>query len=187
MRRNIKWSAAAAAFLAVSAEAADRGNFWVAPHLGFAQARVAGQNLEFGQTEKFEGWTAGISAGYRTHFGLLAELGTSASGDLFIGWATGGELRETYAAVGYDVEFARDWHFIPKVGLTDWELKAGEFEELVDEQGNLTESLDGQDVYLELGIGREFGEHMAVGFALREADVSFGRARSAAIRFTWNF
>jgi hypothetical protein len=187
MRKRTKWLVAATALIAASAQAADRGEFWISPHLGLSEAKVDGRHREFGQTQKYEGWTTGISAGYRAPFGLVIELGTSATGELFFGWATGGEIRENYAAVGYDLEFAKDWHFRPKIGLTDWELQAGELEDLVDDNGELTESRDGEALYLELGIARKVSDHIAVGFMLRAADVDFGSARSASINFNWTF
>lgn len=187
MRKCTQWLVATAALIAVSAQAADHGEFRISPFLGFAQTKVDGRHAEFGQTRKYEGWTAGISAGYRTTFGLLVEAGTSASGDLFVGWATGGELRELYAAAGYDFEFAKDWHFTPKIGWTSWDLKAGELEDLVDGAGQLTRKLDGEDVYLELAIARRLGRHVDVGLSLREADVNFGSARSATFTFAWSF
>jgi hypothetical protein len=187
MEKSIKWLVVAAAFIAASANAADPGQFRVTPYLGFANAKVEGRHLEFGETQKYEGWTAGISAGYRTSFGLVFELGTSASGEPILGWATGGELRETYGAVGYDIRFADDWHFTPKIGMTSWKLKAGELEELVDNSGQLRDSLNGEDVYLELAIAREFNSHLSMGLSYKEANVDFGSARSAAFSLSWGF
>jgi hypothetical protein len=127
-----------------------------------------------------------LSVGYRAPFGLVAEIGTSASGEPIFGWASGGELRERYGAVGYDIGFGKGWHFVPKIGLTKWRLDAGELQDLVDESGEVQESLHGSDPYIELSLTRTFNPHVAIGFTLKEADVEFGEARSAAFRFVWS-
>jgi len=185
MAKNTKWLAAAAALMAVSANAADRGQFRLTPFVGLANEKVDGSHLEFGETRKYEGWTVGISAGYRSTFGLVVEVGTSASGEPSLGWATGGELRETYGAVGYDFKLAHDWHFTPKIGVTGWKLQAGALEGLVDD-GRLRDEIDGEGVYLELAIGHEFNSHVALGCSYKELNVDFGSARSAALTFTWS-
>jgi hypothetical protein len=187
MGKDINWLVVTAGLIAASANAADRGQFRVTPYLGLAHAKVDGRHLEFGQTTRYEGWTAGISASYRTSFDLVFEFGTSATGEPIFGWATGGEIRETYAAVGYDIRFADDWHFTPKIGMTSWELQAGELEDLVNESGELRDSLDGEDVYLELAIAREFNSHLSMGLSYKEANVGFGSSRSAAISLSWGF
>src|SRR5688572_19567687 len=118
MGKNIEWSVVAAAALAVSAQAAQAGNgeFRISPFLGLAGTEVDGRYQEFGQAFEYDGYTVGISAAWRAPFGLVTEIGTSASGDPFFGWATGGELREVYAAVGYDFDVAENWRITPKLG-----------------------------------------------------------------------
>jgi hypothetical protein len=190
MGKNIRWPVVAAAALAASAQAVQAGNggeFRISPFLGLAGTEVDGRYQEFGRTFEYDGYTVGISAAWRAPFGLVAEAGTSASGDPYFGWATGGELREVYAAVGYDFDVAEDWRITPKLGWTSWELKAGEIEDLVDDRGEETDSIDGEDPFVELVVARRFGEHIAIGLALRAADVEFGKSRSAAFTLSWTF
>ena len=184
---GMKWSGAAAVLMAAAAHAEDKGQFQVTPYLGFSNVEVKGRHLEFGDSQGYDGWTIGLSAGYRTSFGLVAEIGTSASGDLFVGWVTGGELREDYLAAGYDLEFGDGWHFTPKAGVTRWTLKAGELEDLVDDSGELRDELDGTDLFGELGLTRDLGSHAAIGISVRGVGADFGSAVSAAFRFTWGF
>jgi hypothetical protein len=190
MEKNIRWSVVAAAALGASAQAvqaANGGELRISPFLGLAGTEVDGRYQQFGQAFEYDGYTVGISAAYRAPFGWVAEIGTSASGDPFFGWATGGELREVYAAVGYDFDVAANWRITPKLGWTSWELKAGEIEDLVDERGEHAESIDGEDPFVELVIAREFGEHIAIGLAVRATDVEFGKSRSAAFTLSWTF
>jgi hypothetical protein len=181
-----KWCGCAALIVAAgAANAGDRGQFQVTPYLGFSKVEVDGRHLEFAQSQTYDGWSAGISVGYRAPFGLLVEIGTSASGEPILGWAAGGELRERYLAAGYDFEFGDDWHFTPKLGVTRWRLEGGDLEELVDDSGQLTDELDSDDVYLELGISKQFNPHVSAGFFIKRADIDVGGATSLAATFTW--
>lgn len=174
------------AFTAGAASAADRGEFQLTPYLGISRIKIDGRNQEFGETERFKGSNIGITAGYRAPFGLLAEIGRSASGNPLFGWLEGGEMRERYGALGFDIGFGKVWHFIPKIGVTKWQLDAAAFEDLVDDSGELTKSLEGSDPYFELTLTRSYNPHVAIGLSLRSADVEFGDARSAAFRFIWS-
>ena len=126
MDRKTKWSGVAvAALIAGAANGGDRGQFQITPYLGNARVRVDGAHLEFGDSQTYDQWIAGISAAYRAPFGLVVEIGTAATGEPMFGWATGGEVRETYGAVGYDFELGRGWYLAPKLGLTSWASRAG--------------------------------------------------------------
>jgi hypothetical protein len=61
---------------------------------------VDGTYLEFGDSETFDQWIAGISAGYRAPFGLVVEIGTAATGETDVRLGQGGEVRETYGRSG---------------------------------------------------------------------------------------
>jgi len=187
MDKKTKWSAAAVvALIAGTANAGDRGQFQITPYVGHANVRVDGQYLEFGDSESFTQWIAGISAGYRAPFGLVVEIGTAASGEPLFGWAVGGEVRETYGAVGYDFELGRGWNITPKLGLTNWELQSGELEDVVDGSGELQDRIDGEDAFLEIAVTKHFNSHVGIGFSLRHAEVEFGSVSSAAFRFVWS-
>jgi Outer membrane protein beta-barrel domain len=186
MKKRMMWlSATALALMAARAGAGDNGQFRVMPSLGFAHVKVDGQHLEFGETTGYDGWAAGISAGYRAPFGLVVELGMSAYGEPIFGWATGGELRERYGAVGYDFEFGDGWHVTPKVGLTSWRLKGGELEDLIDDAGELRDELDDDDVHFELSLAKEFNPHVGIGLSFKQTNVDFGSARSVTCAFIW--
>ena len=184
-RGSIQSGAIAAALLAGAAGAGDKGSFQVTPYLGMSSVKVEGRYLEFGTTDNLDQWQAGIAASYRAPFGLVLEIGKSATGDLYIGWLTGGEVRETYGAVGYDFRLAHGWHLAPKIGLTRWRLEGSEFEDLVGDSGELRESLDGDDPYVELAVDKEFNPHIGIGLSLRHADVEFGHVQSIAFKFIW--
>ena len=101
MDKKTKWSGAAVvALIAGAANAGDHGEFQITPYLGHANVKVDGQYLERGSSESYTQWLVGISAGYRAPFGLVVEIGTAAAGEPILGWAVGGEVRETYGAVG---------------------------------------------------------------------------------------
>ena len=187
MDKKTKWSGvAAAALIAGAANAGDRGQFQITPYVGHAQVRIDGQYLEFGDNETVDQWIAGISAGYRAPFGLVVEIGTAATGEPMFGWGSAGDVRETYGAVGYDFELGRGWHLTPKLGLTNWQLQGGEFEDLVDGSGELRDSIDGEDAYLEIAVTKNINSHVGMGFSLRHAEVEFGQVSSAAFRFVWS-
>jgi len=185
--KNTKWSGVAVvALLAGAANGGDRGQFQITPYLGHANVKVDGRYLEFGNSESFDQWLAGISAAYRAPFGLVVEIGTAATGEPIFGWATGGEVRETYGALGYEFELGRGWHLAPKLGLTSWRLKGGDLEDVVDGSGELRDSLDGEDVYLEIDATRHFNSHVGIGLSLKYAAVEFGEVTSLAFRFVWS-
>ena len=187
MDKKTKWSGVAvAALIAGAAHAGDRGQFQITPYLGHAQLRVDGQYLEFGASETIDQWIAGISAGYRAPFGLVVEIGVARTGEPMFGWAAAGDLHETYGAVGYDFELGRGWNITPKLGLTNWELQGGELEDVVDGSGELRDSIDGDDAFLEVAVTKHFNSHVGIGFSLRHADVEFGQVSSAAFRFVWS-
>jgi len=116
----------------------------------------------------------------------VVEIGTAASGEPLFGWAVGGEVRETYGAVGYDFELGRGWNITPKLGLTNWELQSGELEDVVDGSGELQDRIDGEDAFLEIAVTKHFNSHVGIGFSLRHAEVEFGSVSSAAFRFVWS-
>ena len=188
MCNHTKWLGIAALSLAAGvANAAERGQFRVTPYIGHSQVGVDGRHREFGESERYDGLAVGIAVGYRTSFGLIMEIGTSAAGDPVFGWARGGELRERYVAAGYDLEFAGHWHFIPRIGLTKWTLKDGAFDDLFDDAGEPRDSLDGENAFVEVALDRWFTEHVSAGLSFRAADVDFGSATSVALTFTWSF
>ena len=117
---------------------------------------------------------------------LVAELGTAASGEPMFGWAVGGEVRETYVAVGWDFELGRGWNITPKLGFTNWELQGGDLENVVDGSGQLRDRIDGEDAYLEVAVTKHLNSHVGLGFSLRHAEVEFGQVSSAAFRFVWS-
>lgn len=187
MDKKTKWSGVAVvALIAGAANAGDRGQFQIAPYLGHANVKVDGRYLEFGNNESFDQWLAGIAAAYRAPFGLIVEIGTAATGEPIFGWATGGEVRETYGAVGYDFELGRGWYLAPKLGLTSWRLKGGDFEDVVAGNGELRDSIDGEDAYLEVAATRYFNSHVGIGITLRHAEFEFGQATSLAFKFVWS-
>jgi hypothetical protein len=187
MDKKTKWSGAAVvALVAGAAHAGDRGQFQLTPYLGHANVNVEGRYLEFGASETYTQWLVGISAGYRAPFGLVVEIGTAAAGEPILGWAVGGEVRETYGAVGYDFELGRGWNITPKLGLTSWELQGGDLEDVVDGNGELRDAIDGDDAFLELAVTKHFSSHVGIGFSLRHAEVDFGSVSSAAFRFVWS-
>jgi len=187
MKSKTKWAGVAVVALAAGgATAGDRGQFQITPYVGHAQVRVDGKYLEFGDNETIDQWIAGISAGYRAPFGLVVEIGTAATGEPMFGWAVGREVRETYGAVGYDFELGRGWHVTPKLGLTSWHLHGGELEDVVDGSGELRDSIDGEDAYLEIAVTKHFNSHVGIGFSLRHAELEIGQLSSAAFRFVWS-
>lgn len=187
MDRKTKWSCAAVVVLiAGAANGGDRGQFQISPYLGNARVKVDGAHLEFGENQTYDQWIAGISAAYRAPFGLVVEIGTAATGEPMFGWATGGEVRETYGAVGYDFDLGRGWYLAPKLGLTSWRLKGGEFEDVIDGSGELRDSIDGEDAYLELSATKHFNPHVGIGISIRHAEFEFGQATSLAFKFVWS-
>ena len=68
MHKKTKAALAVAALIAGASQAGDRGQFEITPYVGHAQVRIDGQYLEFGDSETFDQWIAGISAGYRAPF-----------------------------------------------------------------------------------------------------------------------
>lgn len=187
MDKKITWAGAAvAALVMASAQAGDRGQFQLTPYVGHAKVKVEGQYLEFGASETFDQWIAGISAGYRAPFGLVAEIGVAASGEPLFGWAVGGDVRETYIALGYDFDVGRGWHVTPKLGWTNWELQGGDLEDVVDGSGAQQDRIDGEDAHLEIAVTKQFNDHVGIGFSLRHAEVEFGQVSSAAFRFVWS-
>jgi hypothetical protein len=188
MEKGTKWlSAAALALVAGVANATDSGQFRVTPYVGHSRVNVEGEYLESGTGETMDQWIVGISAGYRAPFGLLVEIGIAASGEPVFGWLGAGDVRETYVAAGFDFDLGNDWHLSPKLGMTNWELQGGELQDVVDESGELRDSIDGKDAYLELAVTKYFNSHVGIGFSLRHSEVEFGEVNSAAFNFVWAF
>ena len=187
MDKKTKWSGAAVvALIAGAANAGDRGQFQITPYLGHASVKVDGQYLERGSSESYTQWLVGISAGYRAPFGLVVEIGTAAAGEPILGWAVGGEVRETYGAVGFDFELGRGWNITPKLGVTSWELQGGDLEDVVDDSGELRDAIDGEDAFLEVAVTRHFNSHVGIGISLRHAKSNSAGSSSAAFRFVWS-
>jgi hypothetical protein len=93
MDRNTKWSGVAvAALIAGAANGGDRGQFQITPYLGNARVKVDGAHREFGESQTYDQWIAGISAAYRAPFGLVFEIGRADTGEPIFGWFTGGEV-----------------------------------------------------------------------------------------------
>jgi len=179
-----KWLVAALAGLAAGAASADdRGmEFLVTPSLGFTSIGVDGGRLDDGITRDMDQITFGLTLGARLPMGLQFEAGKSfAESEVMFDWFTENfAFKQYFALVGYSFEFAEAWRLTPKLGYSDWELRADNLD-FEDAGGNEREKLRGGDWMFGLEVAREFGNHFALGLSLQGVDVPYGDTYSITV------
>ncbi|HTU66906.1 MAG TPA: hypothetical protein VMF52_13230 [Steroidobacteraceae bacterium] len=189
---NSKWLVVAAALLAAgtwtdAARAENRAELQITPYVGYAHVRVDSPYLRDGQTDRFDMAMGGATVGFLTPFGLVIEAGGSFgfheeifSNDTDLG------LDQDYAAIGYQIDFADGWRFVPKVGRVKWKLESDD-RDLLDLGGVRHETLRGYDNFYEASLMHHVSRSIAMGLNFRDIDTQFGHDRSGAFVVTFGF
>ena len=170
-----------------SAFAAEKTEFQISPRVGRGELKL--DQFKNVDDDLYEQDTAGagVSFGVLTRVGLLVEIGTETFGnwDLFNA-DDEFELRQYYAALGYQFELGEGWRLVPKVGRTKWKLSSDEGWLFHDDDVD-SDIARGYEHFWEIGFGKRVNDVMTLGAALRSADFDFGRAGSVSFVMTFGF
>jgi hypothetical protein len=189
---NRQWLVAlmlgSAACLAANGARADtRSEMQITPYAGYSHLRIDGDFLRSGESDRFDLAMGGVTVGFLTPINVVIEAGTAfgfhediLSNDDDIG------LDQDYAAIGYQLDFADGWRFVPKVGRLKWKLQSDD-RDLVDSLGLRHENLRGYDNFYEASIMRHVSRSIALGFNFKDVDTEFGHNRSGAFVVTFGF
>ena len=177
----------AASLAASGAWAENKTEMQITPYAGYSHLRVDGDFLRDGQSDRFDLAMGGVTVGFLTPINVVIEAGTAFgfhedifSNDRDIG------LDQDYAAIGYQLDFADGWRFVPKVGRLKWKLESDD-RDLVDSLGVRHETLRGYDNFCEASILRHVSPSIVLGFDFKDVDTEFGHNRSGAFVVTFGF
>jgi hypothetical protein len=170
-----------------SAMAAEKTEFQISPRVGRGELKLDQfKNVDDDLAEQ-DTAGAGVSFGVLTPVGLLVEIGTESFGNW--DWFNADdefELRQYYAALGYQFELGEGWRLVPKVGRSKWKLTSDEgwlvHDDDVDE-----EVARGYEYFWELGFGKRVNDVMTLGASVRSGDFDFGSAGSVSFVMTFGF
>lgn len=185
-----KWLGGMLAWAVMGTALADeRGTkFLVTPSIGFTSIGVEGGRLDDGSTRDMDQLVVGLAVGVRTPIGLQFEIGKSiAESELFVDvFSENFSYKQSFLLVGYSFEFADAWRLTPKLGYTEWRLRADNLD-FVDGSGDEREKFQGEDLMYELEVAREFGNHFALGLSLQGVNVPYGSTYSMAVTTSVRF
>src|SRR4051794_8489785 len=111
-----KWLVAVAGCLLAGGAWADgRSEMQITPILGYSHLRIDGPYLESGVTNRLDQLLAGANLGVLTPFNVVIEAGTARA--VHEDWFSSNDFDfdTDYAAIGYQLDFADGWRFVPKV------------------------------------------------------------------------
>jgi len=183
-----KWLVAMAGCTLAGGAWADgnRSEMQITPILGYSHLRIDGPYLESGVTNRLDQLLAGASLGVRTPFNVVIELGTANA--IHEDWFSSNDFDfdMDYATLGYQLDFADGWRFVPKVGRMKWKLYSDD-RHLVDLAGDTHKALRGYDNYYEASLMRHLSESIALGVNFKDVDTEFGHSRSGGLVVTFGF
>jgi hypothetical protein len=168
-----------AALAAPAVHAEERGKMFVSPYGGYAHLRIdAGTVSDQPETLRFDALQLGVSVGYRAPFGLVAELGRSSAvhADFFDDSTGDYDLKQTYGAIGWQIEFGDGWQLTPRVGRARWQLASDE-RNLIDSDGEIRRELEGWEYFWEASIMREVSDAVSLGLNFKDIEQPYGHAR----------
>jgi hypothetical protein len=170
------------------AQAQENGSVYIAPFAGYSHLRIdEGRVFDEAETLRFDALQVGANFGYRAPFGLIVEVGRSDAlhFDLFDDH-DGFALRQTYGAIGWQVEFADGWHLMPRVGRGQWVLSSDN-RVLIDSDGERHHNVRGWDNFWEVGLMRDVGSVMSMGVNFKDVDQEFGHTRTGEFSVRFRF
>ncbi|MGC3981603.1 MAG: hypothetical protein QM808_10105 [Steroidobacteraceae bacterium] len=166
-----------------SAVAAD--GFQISPRVGKTTLRIDADQVKSNELVEKDTFLTGVTLGYVTPIGLMAEGGYSSQGnwDVF-GTEDRYKLSEYTIAVGWQIETAHGFRIIPKAGRSRWDLysKEGSLNHPGPEHANTIRSYDN---FWELTLQKKVSDSVALGVTYKDNPYDFGDVKSIA--FTASF
>jgi Outer membrane protein beta-barrel domain len=166
-----------------AAMAADE-EFQISPRLGKGNLQIHSDLPVDHTAVDVDTFGAGITFGYVTPIGVLAEGGYTSQGNWnFFGARDDYRLREYTIAIGYQFETPRGFRLIPKAGREHWDLYTddGAFHS----GATIDQTLRGNDYFWEVSLEKKLRRAVALGVTYRDNHLDFGNVRLLA--FTMNF
>jgi hypothetical protein len=167
----------------------DRGKMFISPYVGYAHLRLNnGTVWDQEETLRFDALQAGLAIGYRAPFGLTVEIGrsTAVHADFFDDSTGDFDLKQTYGAIGWQLDFGDGWQFTPRVGRTRWQLGSDE-RNLIAPNGDVVREFEGWQNFWAASITRALGDVASMGFNFKDIDQPYGHARIAEFTVKFQF
>ncbi|MGE0114683.1 MAG: hypothetical protein AB7T07_07335 [Steroidobacteraceae bacterium] len=159
--------------------------FQISPRVGKSTLHLDADVVATHEAVDKDTLLTGVTLGYVTPIGLMAEGGYSKQGnwDVF-GWEDKYRLSEYTLAVGFQIDTPRGFRIVPKVGRERWDLysKEGSLNHSGPEN---THTIRSYDNFWELTLQKKIGESAALGITYKDNPYDFGNVRSIA--FTASF
>jgi hypothetical protein len=157
----------------------------ISPRIGRSTLRIDADMLTSNKVVEKDTLLTGVTMGYVSPFGLMAEGGYSSQGnwDVF-GTVDKYKLSEYSIALGFQIDTPHLFRIIPKLGRERWDLnsKEGSFIHPGREQAD---TIRGFDNFWELTLQKQISNSVALGVTYKDNSYGFGNAR--AIAFTATF
>ena len=167
--------------------AAATPEFQLTPRVGYGSMRIDAISAINEDATSKDTIGLGVTGGYVTSFGLVAEIGADYFGHISILNVNDSfELSEKFISFGYQAEFGNGWRVVPKVGRARWTLDSKEgwvFNPGPEER----QKVKGYDYFWEVSAGRRISNAVALSLAYRQGDFDFGRTRSTVFGVTIAF
>jgi hypothetical protein len=161
----------------------------ISPRIGKSTLRVDADRVTSNSVVEKDTLLTGVTMGYVSPFGLMAEAGYSTQGnwDVF-GTEDKYKLSEYSIALGFQIDTPHHFRIIPKLGRERWDLysKEGSFNNLGNHPGpERADTLRGFDNFWELTLQKQISNSVALGITYKDNALGFGNVR--AIAFTATF
>jgi len=175
------------AFLLQAPASAVTPEFQIAPKAGFGLLKVdelVGVNESRVDTDTYG---FGVSFGYLTPIGVVAEIGADEFGDFdLFNTFDSFRLSQQFASIGYQFDLGNRWRLVPRVGRAHWKLRSHEGR-LFNPGPEEAREVRGDSYFWEVGIARHIAGVVTLGVTYKHGQYDFGRTQSAAFTVTFGF
>jgi hypothetical protein len=174
--------------LAISQNAfSAESEFQITPRVGMGELRVdqfVGVN---DQEITVDTQGLGVSFGFLTPVGVVAEIGADTFGDYnFFESFDSYRLTQQFLSLGYQFELGDGWRLVPRAGRARWKLRSEEGW-LFNPGPELTREARGYNYFWELSVARRISKTVTLGLNYKQGSYEFGRSHSAAFLVTLGF
>jgi hypothetical protein len=166
---------------------AAESTFQISPRLGRGEMRIAEFQGISNRREEISALNMGGTVGFTTPIGVVLEAGIGMQSN-FDWWSAVDDytLSQQYLAVGYQIDFAKGWRFVPKAGRARWKLQSEEGM-FLNPGPEATKVIRGYEHFWEAQLSRRISDVVSLGAAYQEGEFDFGRARSISFVATFGF
>lgn len=169
--------------------AADSGEFQISPRIGKSTLDIKADVLADHQAVSVDALATGVTLGYVSPIGLMAEGGYVKQGNWdWFGATDEYRLSEYSLAIGYQIDTPHGFRIVPKVGRARWDLysKQDTFSDFTTVGSREDErTIRSYDDFWELTLQKKVSASTALGITYKDNHYDFGDVRSIAFTATF--